>query len=169
PEAGIPEIDRAAHDGKGQRQDHPVVDPVGQRAIALDAETHPAVRQARNRHQRHASLDLVAERSGEQGRYLVVAAAYVESLVAFGVVKIETVPLILGQSGNDVERALLARIGAILLGEGRLDQLPELAATAATDIGRDPIGYRHRVELAGRRRGRLVTGVTDRRRLLLQD
>jgi hypothetical protein len=103
---------------------------------------------------------------GRQGRHAlhqqVVAAAHLVLLVGRPEEARASLPD--GPEQVDqVERALLARLGAVLDDVGRLEQLPELRRAAAGDGGLDPLRDRRRVERAPARRGprveRRVPGV----------
>jgi hypothetical protein len=100
-----------------------------------------------DRDQLGAQRDLRAERLRQQRRDLVVAAAHVVLLVG-----LPEDPQVAGareaEQVEHVQRALVAGLGAVLDVVGDVEQLPEVRRDPAGHVGVDPVGDRHRIELA---------------------
>jgi hypothetical protein len=150
-EAGARRVDARAQHREWQREHHAVGGDLG---AGVEAE-RPRRARAAHAGERAAGAELPAERGGHAGDEQVVAAAHLVLLVR----RAEEPELPLARRAeqvDEVERALLVRVGAVLDGVRHVEQPAELRRAPARHGGVDPLGDAHRVEHPAARRGRGV-------------
>ena len=145
-EAGAAGVD-LAQDGERQAQDH----KIGRdRRVAVEGKRVSAVAVAGDRRHAHSELHGGAEMLGDPRRELLVAAADVIALIrgAEDVEPLAGLGLLVGaEQVDNVQRALVRRVGPVFDRIGDVEQSADRRFAAARDAAVDPLGDRHLIEL----------------------